>query len=119
MPSLRSLSFAHPGAKSIRVNRTRARLTGRNGRQRFPYPRKTVVVKTASDGGTVTLVAIMRRVATGSDPSAWRYVEYTRSRGGGTFTRVGGGQSLCSSCHIAATEVQGSDAVFTRLGPRG
>lgn len=119
VPSLRSLGFAHPGAKSIRVNRTRAQLTGRDGRQRFPYPRRTVVVKTASNGGTVTLVAIMRRVAAGDDPSAWRYVEYTRGRGGGTFTKVGGGPSLCSSCHVSATEVQGSDAVFTRLGPRG
>lgn len=118
VPSLRSLGFAHPGAKSIRVNRTRAQLTGRNGRQRFPYPPKTVVVKTVSNGGTVTLVAIMRRVAAGDDPSAWRYVEYTRGSGGGTFTRVGGGQSLCSSCHVSATDVQGSDAVFTRLAPR-
>jgi hypothetical protein len=116
--SLRSLSFAHPGTKSIRVNRTRAQLTGRNGRQRFPYPRRTVVVKTASVGGTVTLVAIMRRVTTGSDPAAWRYVEYKRGSGGGTFMKVGGGQSLCSSCHVSATDVQGSDAVFTRLAPR-
>ena len=118
VPSLRSLGFAHPGAASIRVNRTRAQLTGRNGRQRFPYPRRTVVVKTVSNGGAVTLVAIMRRVATGNAPSAWRYVEYKRGSGGGAFTKVGGGQSLCSSCHLEATRVQGSDAVFTRLAPR-
>ncbi len=115
--SLRSLGGAHPGAKSIRVNRTRAQLTGRNGRQRFPYPRKTVVVKTATNDGTVTLVAIMRRVTAGDDPSAWRYVEYTRGSGGGAFTKVGGGQSLCSSCHIGAAETQKSDYVFSRLGP--
>lgn len=116
--SLRSLSFAHPGTKAIRVNRTRAQLTGRNGRQRFPYPRRTVVVKTAANAGTVTLVAIMRRVTSGRDAAAWRYVEYKRGSGGGTFSKVGGGQSLCSSCHLEATEVQGSDAVFTRLAPR-
>ena len=115
--SLRSLGGAHPGAKSIRVSRTRAQLTGRNGRQRFPYPRRTVVVKTGTVGGTVTLVAIMRRVATGGDPSAWRYVEYTRGGGGGAFTRVGGGQSLCSGCHVSATDTQRSDYVFSRLGP--
>lgn len=116
--SLRSLSFAHPGTKSIRVNRTRAQLTGRDGRQRFPYPRRTVVVKTAANAGTITLVAIMRRVTSGRDAAAWRYVEYKRGSGGGTFSKVGGGQSLCSSCHLEATEVQGSDAVFTRLAPR-
>lgn len=116
--SLRSLGGAHPGLKSIRVSRTRAELTARNGRQRFPYPRRTVVVKTGDVGGTLTLVAIMRRVATGRDPSAWRYVEYTRDRAGEPFTKVGGGQSLCSGCHVAATDTQGSDYVFSRLAPR-
>ncbi len=116
--SLRSLGGAHPGAKSIRVNRSRARLTRRDGRQRFPYPRKTVVVKTGTVGTTVTLVAIMRRVTTGPKPSAWRYVEYTRRRAGEAFRRVGGGQSLCSGCHVSATTTQRSDYVFSRLKPR-
>lgn len=116
--SLQSLGGAHPGVKSIRVSRSRAQLTGRNGRQRFPYPRRTVIVKTGSVGDTVTLVAFMRRVANGADPSAWRYVEYTRDRAGQAFSKVGGGQSLCSDCHTAASDTQGSDYVFSRLGPR-
>lgn len=115
VPSLRGLGGAHPGTKAIRVNRTRAQLTDAAGRQRFPYPLRTVVVKTGANDGRVTLVAIMRRVARGDAASAWRYVEYTRDAGARAFTRVGGGQSLCSSCHLAATRTQGSDAVFTRL----
>lgn len=118
VPSLRGLGGAHPGEKSIRVSRGRAELTRRDGRQRFPYPRRTVVVKTGTVDGTLTLVAIMRRVATGPAPSAWRYVEYTRDRAGQAFARVGGGQSLCSDCHAGASDVQGSDSVFTRLAPR-
>ena len=115
--SLRSLSGAHPGAKSIRVSRTRGELTGRNGRQRFPYPRRTVIVKTGSVGGSLTLVAVMRKIAAGDAASSWRYVEYTRDSGNEPFTRVGGGQSLCAGCHMAATNTQRSDSVFTRLGP--
>lgn len=116
--SLRSLGGAHPGAKSIRVSRSRAELTRRDGRQRFPYPRRTVVLKTGTVGDTVTLVAIMRRVASGPAPTAWRYVEYTRDRAGEAFTKVGGGQSLCSGCHLGASDTQGSDYVFSRLAPR-
>ncbi len=115
--SLRALGGAHPGAMTIRVNRTRAQLTGPSGRQRFPYPLRTVVVKTGGDARGLTIVAIMRRVARGDAPSAWRYVEYLRDGGAGPFRRVGGGQALCSGCHVQATEVQGSDAVFTRLAP--
>lgn len=117
VPALRSLSGAHPGEKVIRVNRTRDQLTDRAGRQRFPYPRRTVVVKTGVSRGRIALVAIMRRVADGDAPSAWRYVEYVRDPGDRSFARVGGGQSLCSDCHVSATRTQGSDAVFTRLAP--
>ncbi|MGD9571364.1 MAG: hypothetical protein AB7V62_05730 [Thermoleophilia bacterium] len=117
VPALRGLGTAHPGATAIRVNRTRAQLTGPSGRQRFPYPLRTVVVKTGSVGGRTTLVAIMRRVARGNAPSAWRYVEYLRDPGARAFTKVGGGQTLCSGCHVSATETQGSDAVFYRLAP--
>ncbi|HMN97985.1 MAG TPA: hypothetical protein PKD59_01075 [Miltoncostaeaceae bacterium] len=115
--ALRGLGGAHPGEKVIRVNRTRGQLTDSRGRQRFPYPLRTTVVKTGVAGGRVSLVAIMRRVARGDAPSAWRYVEYTRDPGTRAFSRVGGGQSLCSDCHMAATRIQRSDAVFTRLAP--
>ncbi len=117
-PSLRGLEGAHPGAKSIRVSRSRAELTGRDGRQRFPYPARTVVVKTGTVNGAVTLVAFMRRVAAGDGTAAWRYAEYTRPSSGGTFRRVGGGQSLCSGCHLTASRTQRSDYVFSRLAPR-
>jgi len=117
VPALRSLGGAHPGAKSIRVNRERAALTGARGRQRFPYPRGTVIVKTATRGGTLSLIAIMRKVRAGGAPSSWRYAEDTRSRGGEGFTKVGGGQPLCRGCHVSAVDVQTSDWVFTRLAP--
>ncbi|HEX2502744.1 MAG TPA: hypothetical protein VHK00_02285 [Miltoncostaeaceae bacterium] len=117
VPSLRPLGSAHPGAKSIRVNRTRARLTHARGRQRYPYPTGTVVVKTATAGGALSLVAIMRKVRRGSGPASWRYVEYVRGRGGPGFTKAGGGQALCRSCHVQATHVQRSDWVFYRLPP--
>ncbi|HSJ74266.1 MAG TPA: hypothetical protein VK904_08110, partial [Miltoncostaeaceae bacterium] len=117
VPALRSLGGAHPGAKSIRVNRGRAALTGPRGRQRFPYPRGTVIVKTATRNGALSLVAIMRKARAGSAPSSWRYVEYTRSRSGEGFTKVGGGQALCRGCHVSAVDVQRSDWVFTRLAP--
>lgn len=115
VPSLRGLGGAHPGAVSIRVSRSRAALTRRDGRQRFPYPRRTVVVKTGRVGGELTLVAIMRKVAKGGGIGTWRFVEYTRDGAGERFTKVGGGQSLCSGCHMAATSSQRSDGVFYRL----
>ena len=92
-----------------------AALTDRRGRQRFPYPRGTVVVKTAGVRGTISLVAIMRKVRAGPARSPWRYAEYVRGRAGPGFTKVGGSQALCSGCHVSATSVQGSDSVFTRL----
>lgn len=113
--SLRPLGGAHPGGKTIRVSRTRAQLTAKNGRQRFPYPRRTVIVKTATNGGVVTLVAIMRKIAAGNDIDNWRFVEYTRSGAGQRFSLVGGGQGLCTGCHVSATTTQRSDGAFYRL----
>lgn len=113
--SLRPLGSAHPGTKSIRVNRTRAQLTGRRGRQRFPYPTGTVVVKTVRTGGELSLIAIMRKVRRGSADTSWRYVEYANGRTGPGFSKVGGGQQLCTGCHVSATQVQRSDWVFYRL----
>jgi hypothetical protein len=115
VPSLRRLGGAHPGATSIRVNKARAALVDRRGRQRFPYPKRTVVVKTGTRDGDLSLVAIMRKVRAGSAPSSWRYAEYVRDGGGTGFTKVGGGQSLCRGCHVSATQTQRSDWVFYRL----
>jgi hypothetical protein len=117
--SLRPLGGAHPGAKSIRVSKDRAALVDRRGRQRFPYPKGTVVVKTAARAGSLSLVAVMRKVRAGSAAASWRYVEYVRDRSGTAFTKVGGGQALCRGCHVSAARVQGSDSVFTRLAVRG
>ena len=54
-----------------------------------------MIVKTATRDGALSLVAIMRKVRAGGAPSSWRYAEYTRSRSGDGFTKVGGGQALC------------------------
>lgn len=117
--AFRNLGSAHPGKKTIRVNRTRAQLTGRNGRQRFPYPRGTVVVKTASRSGFTSLIAIMERVSSPSGAGGgWRYVEYKRSSGSQPFYRLDAPQGLCSGCHALADNEQGTDWVFSRLAPR-
>jgi hypothetical protein len=72
-----------------------------------------VIVKTATRGGILSLVAIMRKVRAGSAPASWRYAEYVRGATG--FTKVGGGQSLCRGCHASALDTQRSDWVFYRL----
>jgi hypothetical protein len=115
-PALRPLGGAHPGAVSIRVDRTRAALTGGSGRQRFPYPRGTTIVKVVTLRGNLSMVALMRKVARGQAPASWRYAEYARGREG-AFARVAGGQSLCRGCHVSARDEQRSDWVFSRLGP--
>ena len=74
-----------------------------------------MIVKTATRDGALSLVAIMRKVRAGGTPSSWRYAEYTRSRSGDGFTKVGAGQSLCAGCHVSARDVQKSDSVFYRL----
>ena len=76
-----------------------------------------MLVKLGTRDGALSLVAIMRKVRAGGTPSSWRYAEYTRSRNGDGFTKVGGGQALCRSCHVSAVDVQDSDWVFTRLAP--
>jgi hypothetical protein len=115
-PALRPLGGAHPGAVSIRVDRSRAALTGRRGRQRFPYPRGTTIVKVVTLRGNLSMVALMRKVARGQAPASWRYAEYALGREG-AFERVAGGQSLCRGCHVSARDEQRSDWVFSRLGP--
>lgn len=78
--SLRPLGGAHPGAKSIRVSKDRAAFVDRRGRQRFPYPLGTAIVKTGTRDGALGLVATMRKVRAGSAVSSWRFVEYVRDR---------------------------------------
>lgn len=113
--SLRSLGAAHPGSKAIYVNRTRAQLS-RNGRQRFPYTRGTTIVKTASNGGAVTLIAIMSKVGQASESDGgWRWIEYKRSSGSQPFEPLIASEGLCTGCHVSATNTQRSDWAFYRL----
>jgi hypothetical protein len=101
--------------KRIYVNRARRRLAPA-GRQRFPYPVGTTIVKTASTGRAITLIAVMRRVArTGRRDGGWDFVEYQRPSAGVPYRLVGGGEGVCTSCHTLATTEQRTDWVFSRL----
>jgi cytochrome P460 len=112
---LASLGAAHPGEKRIYVNRARRRLAPA-GRQRFPYPVGTTIVKTARRGGAVTLVAIMRKAArAGARDGGWDFVEYQRPSGSVPFRRVGGGEGVCTGCHLIAQQRQRTDWTFITL----
>jgi hypothetical protein len=114
-PELAGLGSAHPGATRIWVNRSARRLAPA-GRQRFPYPVGTTIVKTARRGDALTLIAILRKVArAGAADGGWDFVEYQRPSGSAAFQRVGGGEAVCTSCHRLAQERQRSDWVFSRL----
>src|SRR5262249_59753230 len=96
---LGGLGAAHPGSKKVVVSETRAQLT-RNGRQAYPYPRGTVVVKTGTTGSVVTLIAIMRKVrAANPQNGGWSFHEYTRSSAAEAFQRTSFPQAGCAGCH--------------------
>ena len=99
---------AHHGLKNVYVNRKRALLV-RAGKQRFPYPRETIVVKTASTEGVVTLVAIGRKKRTGF--GGWQWAEYSRSQAKERFSFLASG-SVCTGCHVGARK---TDWIFTRV----
>ncbi|MEW6583324.1 MAG: hypothetical protein AB1416_11260, partial [Actinomycetota bacterium] len=92
--SQRGLGSAHPGPVTVVASPRRSVLV-RAGRQRFPYPVGTRIVKTARTGGAITLVAIMRKAAKGGTAAGWRYVEYTRPSGAARFTKVAFPESGC------------------------
>jgi hypothetical protein len=104
---------AHLGTKNVYVNRTRARLAP-GGRQRFPYPYGTAVVKSIRRPGQrfVGVVAVMRKLR-GKNPAHndWVMVEYLRSTPRARFSPVASG-AVCTSCHMQA---RARDYVFTRL----
>jgi hypothetical protein len=108
---LRSLGSAHrTGTHTIYASPARSQLVGRNGRQRFPYPVGTKILKTNTDGGAITLVAIMRKVARGSSTAgSWDYVEYQRSSGSASFSKFSGGEAACTGCHSYANGGQRGD----------
>lgn len=102
---------AHLGVKNVYVNQTKTKLAS-GGKQRFPYPNGSIVVKAAKRPGTsyIGLVAIMRKVK-GSDAAHgdWKFVEYTRSSATGRFTQIASG-AVCWGCHVGAKK---TDWVFT------
>jgi hypothetical protein len=104
----------HYGVKNVYVNRTKARLAP-TGKQRFPYPNGSIVVKAAKKPGErfVSLVAVMRKIK-GRDPAHgdWVYVEWTRDRANERF-RLQARDAVCWGCHAGA---QKTDWVFTTLG---
>jgi hypothetical protein len=99
---------AHHGVKNVYVNRKRAVLV-RDGKQRFPYPKGTIVVKTASTDGVVTLVAIARKQKAGN--GGWKWAEYTRSSPRARFSFLASG-TVCTGCHVGAKR---TDWIFTRV----
>jgi hypothetical protein len=101
---------AHPGRKLVYVNKSR-RVLAPGGKQRFPYRYGTIIVKTASSGGFVHLVAIGRK-RRGFDRrnGDWEFVEYTRDRAQDRFGLTASGQ-VCYSCHVGARR---TDWIFTR-----
>ncbi len=113
---LAALGAAHRGGvKRIVVSRPAARLAP-GGRQRFPYPVGTTIVKTAGPAARPTLVAVMTKVARGgARDGGWDYAEYLRGAPSAALVRVGGGEGVCTGCHMAAARQQGTDWVFSTL----
>jgi hypothetical protein len=112
---LRSLGSAHPGVKRIFVNQPTRRLAP-TGRQRYPFPVGSTIVKAGRSGGELTLIAIMRKVArTGTADGGWDFVEYQRSSASERFARVGGGEGVCTGCHSIAQRRQRTDWTFDTL----
>jgi hypothetical protein len=106
-------SDAHSGTKNVFVNRTRRRLAP-GGRQRFPYPYGSVIVKSIRrpGAGFVGVVAVMRKLR-GRNPqhNDWVMVEYLRSSPRARFEEVASG-AVCTNCHM---QVRRRDYVFTPL----
>ena len=104
---------AHLGTKNVFVNRTRKRLAP-GGRQRFPYPYGSILVKSIRRPGQrfVGVVAVMRKLR-GRNPAHndWVMVEYLRSGPTARFEEVAAGE-VCTRCHM---QVRRRDYVFTRL----
>jgi len=104
-------SDPHFGVKNVYVNKARVKLAP-GGKQRFPYPSGSIVVKSATRPGQsfISLVAIMRKVK-GADPAHndWRFVEYTRSSAAARFSQIASG-AVCWTCHAGAKK---TDYVFT------
>ena len=113
---LAALGAAHRGGeKRIVVDQAPGRIAP-GGRQRFPYPVGTTIVKTAGPARAPELVAIMVKVARdGAADGGWDYVEYLRDSASAPLALVGGGEGVCTGCHFSAEQAQGTDWVFSTL----
>ncbi len=103
----------HLGTKNVYVNQTRERLAP-NGKQQFPYPEGSIVVKEAyrPDKQYVGLIAIMRKIAgTNLEHNDWEFIEYVRNAPDAEFSVIAAG-GICWGCHVRVEE---SDYVFTVL----
>ncbi len=102
----------HRGTKDVYVNQERD-VIAPGGRQRYPYPDGSIVVKESrADAGFIRLVAIMRKKA-GSNPAGndWEYEEYIRRDADSPFPNPLTG-AFCGGCHARAAD---RDYVFTVL----
>lgn len=103
----------HNGTKNVYVNQNRIALAP-NGKQQFPYPNGTVIVKAVTRPGNdftgIVAVTIKKK---GSDPAHndWTFVEYTRNAKDEPF-RVLARDAVCWGCHAGAVN---TDYVFTLL----
>jgi hypothetical protein len=105
-------SDPHFGTKNVYVNQPRRRIAP-GGRQRFPYPYGTVIVKSATrQNQRHALVAVMRKVRGANRAhNDWVMVEFTRSSPRARYEKVASGR-VCTGCHVQAKR---RDYVFTRL----
>lgn len=109
------MEAAHGGTKRVWASPQRDALVD-GATQRFPDPDGTVIVKQGTQGGEVTLIALMEKTgAGGSNTGGWRYAEYTRATGEAAFAKVGLPQSGCAGCHMNANTRQPTDWVFWSL----
>ena len=113
---LAALGSAHRGGvKRIVVDQPAARIAP-GGRQRFPYPVGTTIVKTAGPAAVPELIAIMVKVARdGATDGGWDYLEYLRNSPSAPLALLGGGEGVCTGCHFSAEQAQGTDWVFSTL----
>ena len=103
----------HNGTKNVYVNQERETIA-LDGKQQFPYPDGSIVVKEATrpNKDYIGLIAIMRKKA-GSDPehNDWEFIEYTRNSPDDDFSILASGR-ICWGCHARVKDI---DYVFTEL----
>jgi len=103
----------HNGTKNVYTNQRR-NVIAPGGKQVFPYPDGTIIVKDATRPGRdfIGLVAVMWKVK-GIDPAHgdWRFIEYVRDAADQPFREIAWG-ATCWGCHSGAVD---TDWAFTRL----